>query len=702
MVLILQVPVVGPTGEIGASIVGPIVGPVAQGPVGPVGGPVGGPATIGGPVAQGPGPATPSITVNAPITIYAPTGPGPAAPVNNEMVVRHIYEYPPAPPGGWPLLPSSSQSDEYPSEPPPPVPRLPPIDVSDIPDSGRVEVIEDISVPEVNLNVKRTQTTNVRNYFTSHYYFLLNIIYQVLNEYAKQLFNNNLRETTDVFVRSENPTLSDTAYKRTVKSLRINETVGGGNCFFAAVADALNIHNRVSPFRRIQNTVQGNNNYIFTQQSIRQYIANYYTSLPNLDFFIQRAADYTQSLNKAYSKDIQQQIAARNPVTDPEIDYLQEAVRIYRDTNYPNFLVKFPEERDINIDNLALAPFRPINKREVENYILSPNYWAGQEAIMGLIETLNINTILIQPVNRDGVTTYQIIQTGLLTTQQYNNWDKYIFLYYTGDHYDLITFNYINVPWNYASSNGRPLLGSLTTTTIGLFYRDIGDKLPPLYILFLMYVTSYRILSTEMKRNYSVFPEIMNGFDISLDRIASSPPPRNKTDVEWDQILKQFTRYFSDKFPPPIKPFQRVIRPDSMSGGAVSSRNQQQQRYYGKPYYAANMVNKNQEYDPSKLAYSINIYMELYPGTSIPEDELKKLQCTSKWNAVRKAWADFTGKPYVIKPVYSMLDKNKTQNNRNVRKNTNAKNNTNVKNNANVKNNTNVKQGGRSKTCRKK
>jgi hypothetical protein len=95
------------------------------------------------------------------------------------------------------------------------------------------------------------------------------------------------------------------------------------------------------------------------------------------------------------------------------------------------------------------------------------------------------------------------------------------------------------------------------------------------------------------------------------------------------------------------------------------------------------MVKRNQDYDPSKLAYSITIYMELYPGTSIPEGELKKLQCSSKWNAVKKAWSDFTGKPYVITPVYSMLDKNKTQNNRNVK---------------NVKN---VKQGGRSKTRRK-
>jgi hypothetical protein len=210
-----------------------------------------------------------------------------------------------------------------------------------------------------------------------------------------------------------------------------------------------------------------------------------------------------------------------------------------------------------------------------------------------------------------------------------------------------------------------------------------------------MYVTSYRSLTTEEKATYAIFQDLMNVFDISLYMIANDPTPPMMTDAEWDQILSRFSRYFSKKFPH-NQPFQRVARPLIMSGGVTPRYQQPYNRYqepynryqepynryqqpynryqqpynrYQQPYYAENMVKKNQDYDPSKLAYSITIYMELYPGTSIPQDELKKLQCTGKWNAVRKAWSDFIGKPYIITPVYSMLDKNKTQNNRNIKNN---------------------------------
>jgi hypothetical protein len=30
------------------------------------------------------------------------------------------------------------------------------------------------------------------------------------------------------------------------------------------------------------------------------------------------------------------------------------------------------------------------------------------------------------------------------------------------------------------------------------------------------------------------------------------------------------------------------------------------------------------------------------------EEEKKGLKCNTKWNAIRKAYADFVGKPYVI------------------------------------------------------
>jgi hypothetical protein len=51
---------------------------------------------------------------------------------------------------------------------------------------------------------------------------------------------------------------------------------------------------------------------------------------------------------------------------------------------------------------------------------------------------------------------------------------------------------------------------------------------------------------------------------------------------------------------------------------------------------------------------------------------MKTLKCQQKWNAIRRAYASFVGKPYVIPPIYKKTAKNrevvsnqnKTQNNK--------------------------------------
>jgi len=77
---------------------------------------------------------------------------------------------------------------------------------------------------------------------------------------------------------------------------------------------------------------------------------------------------------------------------------------------------------------------------------------------------------------------------------------------------------------------------------------------------------------------------------------------------------------------------------------------------YNKPYFnpRRQLVNTNKKDDDVYIAYYITIDMELYPGNTIPPEELSNLRCTQKWNAVRKAYSDFSGKPYVIPPVYSI------------------------------------------------
>ena len=49
--------------------------------------------------------------------------------------------------------------------------------------------------------------------------------------------------------------------------------------------------------------------------------------------------------------------------------------------------------------------------------------------------------------------------------------------------------------------------------------------------------------------------------------------------------------------------------------------------------------------------------MELHPGTTITPEEEKSLKCKQKWNAIRKAYSTFLGKPYIIPPVYSTTKK---------------------------------------------
>jgi len=78
--------------------------------------------------------------------------------------------------------------------------------------------------------------------------------------------------------------------------------------------------------------------------------------------------------------------------------------------------------------------------------------------------------------------------------------------------------------------------------------------------------------------------------------------------------------------------------------------------YYPNPYRNYKLPQKPK--DNSANSYHITIGIETYPGTEIPDEEVPKIKCNKKWNAVRKAYSDFTGKPYTIIPHY---DKTQTK-----------------------------------------
>ena len=61
--------------------------------------------------------------------------------------------------------------------------------------------------------------------------------------------------------------------------------------------------------------------------------------------------------------------------------------------------------------------------------------------------------------------------------------------------------------------------------------------------------------------------------------------------------------------------------------------------------------------DASKMGYYITIEMELKKGSPISQEEIKESKCSQKWNTVRKAFANFTGRTYTIPPVYDYSNK---------------------------------------------
>jgi hypothetical protein len=73
---------------------------------------------------------------------------------------------------------------------------------------------------------------------------------------------------------------------------------------------------------------------------------------------------------------------------------------------------------------------------------------------------------------------------------------------------------------------------------------------------------------------------------------------------------------------------------------------------YRQQYDSRFITKKPEERDTSKIAYGITIDMELHPGKSLTPEQLNESKCNSRYNAIRKAFSEFTGRPYVIPPVY--------------------------------------------------
>jgi hypothetical protein len=525
------------------------------------------------------------------------------------------------------------------------------------------------------------------------------MIFKYLNTEYKNLFKKILQKTTVVNVKEDTTNISVEAYRQTLEGLRVIENSGGGDCFFIAVADAINYYNYSNPNKKITYTSYGtDSSQLFTTNVLRNIVAKYIINLTDLGDILKNVIQTSVDImNDTFKADINKKIAEgimRDKNDNAE--YMNSVNNIYK--NSDNYLIgkvtNFPD--DINDDNKYFKPYSVLNNRQkIIDYITSSDYWANSVAIDVMASVLGISIIVIEKKMENPNNNLEIPYQSL---NKNDKCDKYLFLYKYGSHYELITFDYT---FKIMKENSK---GKMITRKNTIFEIKENEYLPPhflppYYILFLLFGAYYfKLVDYSDKANFLLYPEIFNAMQYSFDSIY------NLSNNERDTFLDIFSLYFPvhissgllniypdlTPLPPPPVPTPVPLDPipldpvplengkkkrrrrriageswgGSSEGGAPTNYNPYQTNYnqYRSP---TNFIKKDDPYDKSNISYYITIDMELQKGTEVTNEQLSEMKCNRRWNSVRKEYANLTGMKYVIPPVYSMIpdQKNKTEKN---------------------------------------
>ena len=554
-----------------------------------------------------------------------------------------------------PALPPSSPSNPFGN--PFDNPALPPSNPFGNPFDD-IEIVENEEIPnplqKIVLETSVGSTQNLQTYFRDkNYYFMLNILFQNMEAAEKDKINEIFKQSTGVDAKAVKG-LSKPAYDNTVKNMKVIRNAGGGDCFFIAVADAINYYNANTPV--VANKIVYQNNYgiktPFTQLVLRQIVFVFIsvknrTPFNQLIIILQNNAEEMNDMFQVAYENFIQNVGA---VTPENFKVLVD--NIYFNDEIDNFLIKKPTEMT---EETLKKPFRMITLSELESYINSSDYWGNPIAINALYEMLGLNVIVIENKNDNMRIPY--IYDGN------KPWNKYLFIYNTPGHYELITFDFV------FNNKQAPV-----TKTI---FKN-NSLNPPFFIIFLIFATSYfRILRPEDKQNYKLLPVLMEKiFDIYKKIEANTSNKIKQIKKDSDKFLALFNDYFLRT------PRQIIPKEDSFNlghmygkdeeisskGGAVSPY--QYKRVNSRPYqyqprtrsipYVSSFIKKTpttpQIVTPqSDISYYITIVLVLHKGTSLSDDEKKKLQCKHRWNTIQKNYANLRGVKYAPTPDYNML-----------------------------------------------
>ena len=499
-------------------------------------------------------------------------------------------------------------------------------------------------------------TRILRQYFNqSNYFSMLKIIYSNMTPLEQSA-------TTDILKNYSNSaakTFSKNNYEETVKGLHIVPNNGKGNCFFIAVADAINKYNSLSTNINKITYLNFGKAEPFSQIVVRTIVANAILNNNEIKNDMLNTAEFNKDqMNNEFDETYEE-----NKSEMDENKYMDIIDDIYQ--KHDNFFIKKPT--NMNNDTL-LNPFQIMtNKDEKLEYLLS-NSWADERTIFVIQKTLGLSII---PIEKNGnkfripfAEIYKNVENPSL-----NKWNKYLFLYLEDNHYEEIYFD---------------IFYNKIKTPVAIFNNN-DAIFPPFYILFLIYGTNYFTRSKSEQNEIMILKPYLNSINNSLNHIFLNIDNKNQI------FFKNFVYYFPSQKSNILlnKANEQLKNKKILKGGSLSLEG----RSLEGGSLEGGLNNKNYKHftynleSKSNISYYIIITLDLYPGKNIPITEKPKIACKQCLSKLKKAWADILGYRYSLQPNYYHVNSQQYRI-QNTNKNTNKNTNTNKNNRKKYNNNT--------------
>lgn len=534
-------------------------------------------------------------------------------------------------------------------------------------------------LPELKLSYNNISAGSLSS-ILSKYYDTINTLFVNSNKQMQEIITNALKNTTSIQIKDENQNLSKSAYVASTSVQLITGNNCKRGCFFLAVSNAINIHNFSNPDNKITSGDYGNSKN-FTRDQLRELVLDYITSYFSTDlneYLRVKAPSNAIYLNNAFNKRVEEfkgnkknKKFFKDELNDSLNNELKDECNkiildIFRNNN--SFLISYEDNLVDDNNKIISDPFKVVEKNKVDDYILSDKYFGGDKtAIDALCFKLKLNVIPIEHSNRYNKNGKKIdllnipYANFLPSKDNLLGWDKYLFLYYNKYHYDILAFPQIKE--------------TQKTKKIIFINNDKLDELPPIYILFLIYCTSFSSIEDINTQQLFTFKQpimetinklilnIYNGSMVNNNKLQTTQQFKNFIENYFPSVTHNFDYNYNQQRQIPSEQTNQLLldqptpEPSPNQEGGINYRPNNLSYIpnyipkYNNQYLAQNMIKK--EKDNSQIAYYITIDMELRPGTTLTSEEIKNAKCNRKLNSIKKSWSGLTGAPYSIQPLYT-------------------------------------------------